>query len=148
MESCERIGVLLGNLLDLDAAFGRQYEQRLLRATIERDREVVLLRDVRGPLDPELVDDVPTDVESQDRARLLLRVGGIVRELDAAGLAATAGQDLRLDDDRAAELLSRCARLVRCRREASVRYGDAEAAKQLLALVLVKVQVREFTGSD
>ena len=32
----------------------REHEERLLRAAVERDREVVLLRDVGGLLDPEL----------------------------------------------------------------------------------------------
>ena len=37
---------------------------------------------------------------------------GVVGELDAAGLAAAAGQHLRLDDDAAADLLGRGARLL------------------------------------
>ena len=47
------------------------------------------------------------DVEAEDLARLLLGVRRVVGELDAAGLAAAAGQHLRLDDDGAAELLGR-----------------------------------------
>ena len=103
----ERVRVLLGDLLDLDAALRREHEERLLRAAVERDREVVLLRDVGRLLDPELAHDVAADVEAEDVARLLLGVGGILGELDAAGLAAAAGQHLRLDDDRAAELRRR-----------------------------------------
>ncbi len=34
-----------GNLLDLDPALAREHEERLLRAAVERDREVVLLGD-------------------------------------------------------------------------------------------------------
>ena len=45
-------------------------------------------------------------------SRLLLGVGRVVGELDAARLAAAAGQHLRLDDDRAAELLRRRAGLL------------------------------------
>ena len=60
--------------------------------------------------------------------RLLLGVGRVLGELDAAGLAAAAGQHLRLDDDRAAELLGRRARLLGRRREPPVGDGDAEAA--------------------
>ena len=100
MQPHERVGILLGDLLDLDAALRREHEERLLRAAVERDREVVLLRDVGGLLDPELADDVAVDVEPEDLARLLLGVGRILGELDAAGLAAAAGQHLRLDDDR------------------------------------------------
>ena len=139
VEPDERVGVLLGDLLDLDAALRREHEERLLLAPVERDREVVLLRDVRGPLDPELADDVAADVEPEDVARLLLGVGGILGELDAACLPAAAGEHLRLDDDRAAERLRGGARLLGRRREPAVRDGDAEAPEELLPLVLVEV---------
>ncbi len=43
------------------------------------------------------------DVEPEDVARLLLGVGGVLGKLYAAGLAATSGEDLGLDDDRTAE---------------------------------------------
>ena len=70
---------------------------------------------------------------------LLLGVRRIVGELHAARLAAAAGQHLRLDDDRAAELLGGLPRLLRRRREAPVGDGDAELLEELLALVLVEV---------
>ena len=65
---------------------------------------------------------------------------GIGRELDAAGLAAPAGQHLRLDDDLAAELLRRLPRLLGSRREPPVGDGDPVAREELLALILVEVQ--------
>ena len=80
------------------------------------------------------------DVEPEDLAGLRLRVRRVVGELDAAGLAAAAGQHLRLDDDLAAELLGRRPRLLRRRREPPVGDGNAEAPEELLALVLVEVQ--------
>ena len=132
VEPDERVGVLLGDLLDLDAALRREHEERLLRAAVERDREVVLALDVRGLLDPELVDDVAVDVEAEDVASLRLGVGRVVGELDAAGLAAPAGQHLRLDDDRAAELLGRLPRLLGSRREAPFRDGNPDPAKSSL----------------
>ena len=49
-------------------------------------------------------------------------------------------EHLRLDDDRAAELLGRGARLLRRGRQPAVRHGDAGAPEELLALVLVEVQ--------
>ena len=135
----ERVRVLLGDLLDLDAALRREHEERLLRAAVERDREVVLLRDVGCLLDPELADDVAADVETEDVARLRLRVGRIVGELDAAGLAAAARQHLRLDDDRAAERRRRGAGFLRRDGEPPVGDGDADAAEELLPLVLVEI---------
>ena len=142
VQAHERVGVVLGDLFDLDAALRREHEERLLRAAVERDREVVLLRDVGGLLDPDLLDDVAADVEPDDVLRLLLGVRGILGELDAAGLAAAARQHLSLDDDRAAELLGRRARLLRRRREPPLGDGDAELLEELLALVLVEVHRR------
>ena len=142
MQAHERVGVVLGDLLDLDAALRREHEERLLRATVERDREVVLLRDVGGLLDPDLLDDVAADVEPDDVARLLLRVRGILGELDAAGLAAAARQHLSLDDDRAAELLGSRPCLLRGRREPPLGDGDSELLEELLALVLVEIHRR------
>ena len=135
----ERVRVVRGDLLDLDPALRREHEQRLLGSAVERDREVVLLRDVGGLLDPELLDDVAADVEAEDVPRLLLGVGRVVGELHAAGLAAAARQHLRLDDDLAAELLGGGARLLRRRREPPFRDRDPEAPEELLALVLEKI---------
>ena len=142
VQAHERVGVVRGDLLDLDAALRREHEERLLRATVERDREVVLLRDVGGLLDPDLLDDVAADVEPDDVPRLLLGVGGILGELDAAGLAAAARQHLSLDDDRAAELLGGRARLLRRRREPPLGDGDSELLEELLALILVEIHRR------
>ena len=142
MQSRERVRVLLGDLLDLDAAFRREHEERLLRAAVEGDREVVLLRDVGRLLDPHLPHDVAVDVEPEDVARLGFGVSGVVGELDAARLAAPAGQNLSLDDDRPADLLGGRARLLGGRGEAAFGNGDAEAREELLALVLVEIHRR------
>src|SRR5205085_6671006 len=105
----------------------------------------LLLRDLRGLLDPELADDVAADVEPEDVARLRLRVRRTVRELDPARLAAPAGQHLRLHDDLAAELLRGRPRLLRRHREPSFRDGDSLAAEELLALVFVEIHGGEST---
>ena len=73
---------------------------------------------------------------------LLLGVVRVVGELDPAGLAAPARQHLGLDDDLAAELLGGGARLLGRRRQPPLRDGDAEAAEELLALVLVEIHRR------
>ena len=67
---------------------------------------------------------------------------GDVGELDPAGLAAAAGQHLRLDDDRPAELRGRGPRLLGARREPPLGHGNAVAAEELLPLVLVQVHGR------
>ena len=68
-----------------------------------------------------------------------LRLVGILRELDAAGLAAPARQHLRLDHHGAAELLGGRTGLGRGQGDAAGRDGDAVAGEQLLALVLIEI---------
>jgi hypothetical protein len=113
VQARERLRLRGCDLLDVDAALRREHEQRLLLGAVEGDREVVLLRDIRGDLDPQPADDVAANVETEDLARPGLRLCGPVGELDAAGLAAPAGQDLRLDYDLPAELDRGGARLLR-----------------------------------
>ena len=135
----ESVGTLLGDLLDVDPALGREHVERLLRATVEGQRQVVLLRDLRRLLDPEPADDVATDVEPENLAGTRL---GLVRargELDPARLAPPAREDLRLDDDRPTELLGRGARLLGRGREPPLRDRDPGLSEELLALVLVEV---------
>ena len=74
----ERIGWLGCDLLDLDAALGGQHEQRLLGTAVERDREVVLARDLGCLLDPETAHDVSVDVEAEDLAASSLGLAGIL----------------------------------------------------------------------
>ena len=67
--------------------------------------DVVFLFDVERWRNQHLLDSQPLDVHPQDAARDLAGLGSILRELDAARLAASADVDLRLDDDGNAELL-------------------------------------------
>ena len=53
LDARERVGALLGDLLDLDAALRAQHAEVLLRRAVERERRVVLLGDVGGVLDPD-----------------------------------------------------------------------------------------------
>ena len=102
VEPHDRVGVLLGDLLDLDAALGRQHQQVLLRRPVEGEAGVVLLGDVGRVLDPDPLDDVALDVHPEDVPGVGAHLVGVVGELDAAGLAAAADLHLRLDDDRIA----------------------------------------------
>ena len=106
VEANERVRARLGDLLDLHPTLRREHEERLLRAAIEREREVVLARDVRGLLDPQLPHGVAADVHAEDLLGACLRLVGVGGELDAPGLPPAADQHLRLDDHREAELLA------------------------------------------
>ena len=102
----ERIRVVSGDLLDVHAALRREHEQRLLRATVEREREVVLVPDVGRALDQSLATVCPR----MSMPRIVCpRLGlvGCARELDPARLATSSDEHLRLDDDGTAERLGR-----------------------------------------
>jgi hypothetical protein len=73
----DRVGVGLGDRLDLDTALGRQHQQVLLRGTVEGEAGVVLLVDVGCLLDPDPLDDVALDVHAED-------VPGVVRTSSAS----------------------------------------------------------------
>jgi len=109
------------------------------RPAVERDGEVVLLRDLRRALDEHRTHDVPADVEAEDRPRGLRSQLGSVGHLDSARLPTPARQHLSLDDDAASELACHGARLPGRRREPTAGDGDPEPREQLLALVLVEV---------
>ena len=143
VEAGESVGTLLCDLLDVDAALGGQHEERLLLAPVERDREVVLLGDLGRSLDPELLDDVPPDVETKDLLGRLTGLEGLLRKLDPAGLPPSAGEHLGLDDHRPAQLLSCRAGLLGRPGKPPLAHRDPEAPEELLALVLVQIHGQE-----
>ena len=71
---------------------------------------VVLLGDLGLWVDEHAARHVPVDLELQDRGGVLGGLIGRVRELDAARLHPPAGQDLRLDHHRPADLAAAAAR--------------------------------------
>src|SRR5512135_1346050 len=70
-----------------------------------------------------------------------LRLRGILRELDAARLAASACVHLRLDDDGAAQPPGDRFRLLRRGRDVAVGHRDAGGLQELAGLVLVQIHV-------
>ena len=142
VELRQRLGPLLGDLLDVDSALLREHEQGLLLAPVEGKGEVVLALDVGRGLDPHLPHDVAVDVHPEDRLCVGRGLVGPVGELDPARLASAARQYLRLDDGLAPELLGRLAGLLRRGREPPLGDGNAETLEELLALVLVEIHDR------
>ncbi len=107
VDAGDGVGVLLGDLLDLDAALRRQHPEVQLGAAVERERRVVLLGDVARLLDPDHLDDVALDVHPEDRVGVRADLVGVGSELDAAGLAPAAHLHLGLHHDRVAEGVGR-----------------------------------------
>ena len=72
----DRLGVLDGDLLDLDAALGGADEHEPLGRPVEHDREVVLLDDLGGRADQDAPDGEALDLQREDLGRDVL---GLVR---------------------------------------------------------------------
>ena len=141
----QRVGVLGGDRLDVHPALGGDHRQQLLLAAVEDHRGVVLLGDVGAALDPDLVDAERAlavgadDVHAEDRVGVLARLLGVLGDLDPAGLAAAADQDLGLDRAGVADPLRRGDGVVDRVGDLAARHGDAVLGEQLLALVLEEV---------
>ncbi len=101
----EAVGVGLGELLDLHAAVRRGDDHDPLGFAVEHEAEIEFARDVGRRLDQHALDHLarfagllghqhPPEQRRGEVAHLLLGPA----QLDAAGLAAAAGMDLRLDD--------------------------------------------------
>ena len=118
------VGVLLGDLLDVDPAHVGEQHHRALADPVPDHARVVLVRD-RGPrVDEHAARHVAADLEVEDVLGVVRRLVGRVGELDPAGLHPAAAQDLGLDHDRPADLLGDPAGLVARLGEPVLGYGD------------------------
>ena len=137
----DRVGVGLGDGLDLDATLGGQHQEVLLGRAVEGEAGVVLLVDVARVLDPDPLDEMALDVHAEDVPGVLADLVGVVGELDAAGLAAATDLHLGLDDDGVAGLVGLRDRLVDGVGHATPADRDVVAGEVLLALVLEEIHV-------
>ena len=139
----QRLGLLDGELLDLHAALAGGHREVRAVGAVQQHREVVLLGDRGGRRDHHAVHGVALDVHAEDLRGDLLGLLDGRRQLDAAGLAAAAGLDLRLDDDLAAALrqqpLGRRAGLLRGLGDGAAQHGHAVLLEQVARLVLEEV---------
>src|SRR6476661_661289 len=94
----EGLGALDRELLDLHTALLAAHREVGAVGPVEQDREVVLLGDARALGDHHGAHGVALDVHAEDGLGVLLRLVGALGDLHAAGLAATAGLHLGLDD--------------------------------------------------
>ena len=99
------VGVLLGDLLDVDPAHVAEQHHGLLADSVPDDARVVLVLDVGLRVDEHAARHVAVDLELEDVLGVL---GGLLRrvgELHAAGLHAAACEDLGLDHGWAVDAL-------------------------------------------
>ena len=134
--AADLVRLLLGHLLDVDAADGREDHHRLLAEAVPDHAGVVLLLDVGLRVHEHAARHVAADLELQDLLRVLGRLVRAVGELHAARLHAAAGEHLGLDDGRAADPVRDLARLLIGGGEAEIRDRDARPLDDLPGLVL------------
>ena len=146
-ESHDLLGMGARDLLDVHAAGGRSHEGDARRFAVDQRREIELAVDRGAFFDIEAVDLLPVRAglmghqDGADQALgLLAYVLGRLHDLDAAGLAAPTGMDLRLDDDdRRAEILCRLDRLLDRESGMTARHRHAELPQHRLGLIFVDV---------
>ena len=135
------LGRLVRHLLDLHAAGHAGDAQERPVRPVEQVGEVVLLGDVRGRGEHDLVDRVALDVHAEDVPCAGLGLVGVPGQLHPAGLAAAADLDLGLDDDPAAESLRDGPGLGRGGGDPAAQHRQPVPGEQLAPLVLVQVHV-------
>jgi hypothetical protein len=139
MDGGDGVGVGHRHILDLDTAFGRQHAEVLFRTPVEGEAGVVLAFDVRGVFDPQPLDHVPLDVETQDVAGVDPDLVDVVGQLDATGLPAATDLHLGLDHHRVAGGLGLLDSFLDGVGHPSLGDGDAEPGEVLLTLVLEEI---------
>ncbi len=138
---------MLGHLLDLDPAFGRADQGYSPGFAVDQEPQIQLASDVAAFLDIDALDLAPGRsglVGDEIMAQQCPRRGGDILlgadDFDAAGLAAAAGMDLRLDHpDRPAEPPRHSDRLRGGIGDPAARHRDAEFRQQLFRLIFVDV---------
>ena len=138
-------GRLVGDFLDLHAAFGADHDHRTFGRAVDNHPEIQLALDLEPLLDehalhflacrPRLVGhELHADHVCGGRLCLI----GVLDDLDAAAFATTAGMDLCLDDnDAATQPARRLAGLRAAEHDFSLRHRYAVARQDRLRLILV-----------
>ena len=133
------VWIALGHLLDVHPAHAGEHREQLLLGSVEDDRRVVLGGDVRGALDPQVVDGEAANVHAEDRIGMPAGLRLIGGDLDASRLPALADPYLSLDHARVADLVGGIDSLLDRARGPAVGNGHTVAREQLLSLVLVEI---------
>ncbi len=135
----QALGLGRGDLFDLHAALDRAHRQVGAVGAVEQEGDVVLLGDVTGLGDEQLLDDVALDVEAEDVLRVREGVVGGGCVLHAARLAASADLHLCLHHDRLADLLGDGLGVLGGVGDAAGRGGHVVLGEQFLRLVFEEI---------
>src|SRR6202166_656449 len=146
-EGHDFFGMVLGDFLDIHAAFGRDHEGDARGFPIDQRGQIEFAVDGRAFLDIEAVDLLAVRAglmrdqgRAEDAGRFLFHVVDGFHHFDAAGLAAPAGMNLRLPHpNRPAQFLGAFKRFVDGESRHAARHWHAEFAQHRFGLILVNV---------
>ncbi len=152
--------MFLGDLFDFHAAFGRGHQNDPTRSAIDYQSDIELTRDVHALLDEKSIDLfalrpglMRDQLHAEDFLRCFGRATRAFGHFDAAAFAATAGVNLRLDDDNlfSGFLHDRRGRFIglfQRERDFALRHRHAVTFEKLFALILVNLQRDSFALED
>ncbi len=123
-----------GHFLDIHPAFAGGHQRHAAPRPIQDEAQIDLLADVSRRIHQDLLDRQPFDGHAEDARRDRLSFGGRLCQLDAARLAASADEHLRLDHDRPADARRDGGRLSRRRRHLALGHRDAELSEDAFGL--------------
>ncbi len=132
------VRVLFRHLLDVDAAHVAEDHDGELGQGVVGDAGVVLLLDGGLRLDEDGARLLAVDLEVEDGGGLAPGLLRRVGEPDAAGLHAAAGEHLRLEHDRPADVLRQLRGLLRRLGGAALGEADAALGEEALGFVFVE----------
>ena len=148
------LGRVVRDFLDIHAAGRRCHDRDALGLAVDDEAQIQLALDARPGFHVDVIDRqafrtglVGHEPGAEHRLRVLLDLSRGLRELDAAGLAASAGMHLGLDDPEAAAELG-CGGFGLGRRSRDLTLGNWNAVigEQLLRLILVQIHEGGFSA--
>ena len=141
----DRIGRIIGHLLDVHASFRGEHQDVGARVAVDREAQVDLPLDLERRLAVDERDLEALDVHADDLFGGPPRLVGRPGHLDAAGLAPAPHGHLRLDRHRA-EPAACPGGLVRSAGDLTGRDGDAKRGEHLFGLVFEELHLTGWGG--
>ena len=145
-EDMDTLRRLLRHRLDINSPLCRSDNAVAGAFAVESDGEVELFGDLDRFFDKDAADAQPLgagliryQLAAKEFFSEVLRLLGVMHQLDAAGLAAPAGIDLRLDDTAPPHHLRRPLDLIGSETDPTARHRDLVTAEELLGLVFVNI---------
>ena len=145
MATADLVGLLLGDLLDVNATDRAENNYRLLGGAVPNNTGVVLLLNFGLCVNQHAAWHLAANLDLQHVDCVCCGLVWRVGELHAAGLHPAAAKHLALDDARPVDLLGGRLRLLRGRCETKLGDRDSGAANDLAGLVFVKAHWRRRT---